>query len=390
MKSGDNFTVVNREKISFDADVFTLLYLPIIGPEAQTAYQLMRVLPAGRISHFLEYLNMGLAPFTEVVDKLSALDLIKVYDGHPEISFVLKSPLTFEAFFNDGLYKQLLISKVGQDRVDELAKQVNIQGQDLSKKFHEVFAMSDEPETNQTPSEKRFDITSFKNIMDKQGYRFANENQDTLILYSLSDKYHLDWYQLFKEVEQTANANKTLNTSLLSKKLSGQKQTGPSLSDFPTAFQDLILLAKSHTPQHFIEQIKAQAGGFVTSDERKVLSHLALEKIPDQVQNILIHYVLVQQKNATLTANFADRLANDWQRQQVFTAEQAVQRILDRTKEMEEKAKSKPSYKSQSKKTVKQAPEWSNETYVNTTTDEEKTQLEAKKQALLDQLRKGE
>lgn len=61
--------------------------------------------------------------------------------------------------------------------------------------------------------------------------------------------------------------------------------------------------------------------------------------MPAEVQNILIHYVLVQQKNASLNPNFVNALANDWMRNEVFTAETAVKRILEREELAAAKAK---------------------------------------------------
>ncbi len=98
MRAGDSFTMLNRGKTSFDAEAFRLLYLPIIGTDAFALYQLMLSFSTGRISHFLEYLNLGLNPFIEALDKLSGLSLVRVYDDHTSLYFEVKSPLNFENF----------------------------------------------------------------------------------------------------------------------------------------------------------------------------------------------------------------------------------------------------------------------------------------------------
>lgn len=246
----------------------------------------------------MEYLNLGLNPFIEALDKLSGLSLVRVYDDHTSLYFEVKSPLNFENFLADDFYRQLLISRIGENRVAALAKRMEPKGKEVSKKFHEVYKVSFDSQAQQNPSNtnERFDMGAFKSIMERQGYHLNNENQDSLTLYSLAEKFELNWYELFKQAEKTANADKTLNMNNLMRSLSGASQPQPALSAFPKAFADLIVISKSHEPDDFIRQIKAQAGGFVSSEEHKLLTNLSRQNLPAEVQNILIHYVLVQQK----------------------------------------------------------------------------------------------
>lgn len=376
MRAGDSFTMLNRGKTSFDAEAFRLLYLPIIGTDAFALYQLMLSFSTGRISHFLEYLNLGLNPFIEALDKLSGLSLVRVYDDHTSLYFEVKSPLNFENFLADDFYRQLLISRIGENRVAALAKRMEPKGKEVSKKFHEVYKFSFDSQAQQNPSNtnERFDMGAFKSIMERQGYHLNNENQDSLTLYSLAEKFELNWYELFKQAEKTANADKTLNMNNLMRSLSGASQPQPALSAFPKAFADLIVISKSHEPDNFIRQIKAQAGGFVSSEEHKLLTNLSRQNLPAEVQNILIHYVLVQQKNASLNPNFVNALANDWMRNEVFTAETAVKRILER--EELAAAKAKTGAEKRPMKIKKEAPKWSNPDYENKTSQEELAKLE--------------
>ena len=368
--------MLNRGKTSFDAEAFRLLYLPIIGTDAFALYQLMLSFSTGRISHFLEYLNLGLNPFIEALDKLSALSLVRVYDDHSSLYFEMKSPLNFENFLADDFYRQLLISRIGENRVTALAKTMAPKGKEVSKKFHEVYKVNFDQQfsQNQQKTDGRFDMGAFKSLMERQGYRLANENQDALTLYSLAEKFELNWYELFKQAESTANADKSLNMNHLMRSLSATTQPQPALSEFPKAFADLIVISKSHEPDEFIRQIKTQAGGFVSSDEYKILNHLSLQKLPAEVQNILIHYILVQQKNASLSPNFVNALANDWLRNKVFTAEAAVKRILEREQKSLTKTQTESSKRPM--KIKKEAPKWSNPNYENKTSQEELAKLE--------------
>ncbi|RZI48595.1 DnaD domain protein [Lactococcus kimchii] len=389
MRAGDSFTMINRGKTSFDAEAFTLLYLPIIGTDAFALYQLMLSFSTGRISHFLEYLNIGLHPFSEALDKLSALALVRVFDDHSTLYLEVKSPLNFENFLADDFYRQLLISRIGENRVAGLAKTLEPKGKEISKKFHEIYKVNFTAESQSAKQTNQLDMGAFQSLMERQALHFSDENKDRLTLYSLAEKFELNWYELFKQAESTANADKTLNMSNLIRKLSAQSEPQPALSEFPKAFADLILISKSHEPEEFLRQIKTQAGGFVSSDERKILANLARQNLPAQVQNVLIHYILIQQKNASLSANFVNTLANDWLRNKVFTAETAVKRILERNEQAANKATQAAARTTHTgpAKIKKAAPEWSNPNYENKTSQADLVKLE---QIRLDSLKKLE
>ncbi len=376
MRAGDTFTIVNHGKTSFDAECFSALYLPIVERDAFALYQLLRNARTGKISHFLESLNLGISPFIEALDKLSALDLVRVFDNHPDLYFELVSPLSYENFLADEFYKRLLISRIGEARVAELSQVETPLGQNISRKFHEVYAVNFDRSFDQVVKSEKFDIGAFKALMTRQELHFADENQDILTLYSLAEKFALNWYELFKIVEQTANADKSLNLTASMRQLSAKTQPIPTLSTFPKAFQDLIIASKSAQPADFLRQIKQQAGGFVSNDELKLLTTLSKQNLPTEVQNVLIHYILIQQKNPTLTSNFVNTVANDWLRQKIGTAEAAILRILERNQLAQEKTKAK----APAAKLVKKAPKWSNENYVERTSSAEQAEFERYKQ----------
>lgn len=382
MRAGDSFTMVNRGKTSFDAETFRLLYLPIIGTDAFALYQLMLSFSTGRISHFLEYLNIGLNPFVEALNKLTGLSLVHVYDDHTRLYFKVESPLNFEEFLADEFYRQLLISKIGENRVSGLSKTMEPKGKEVSKKFHEIYKVSfnqpDEPQGQGAHANNNFDMGAFQSLMTRQGLHFNDENKEVLALYALAEKFELNWYELFKLAEQTANADKSLNVSQLTHRLSATHEPQRPLSEFPKAFADLIVTSKAHEPEAFLKQIKAQAGGFVSNDERKILAHLSRQNLVPEVQNILIHYVLVQQKNATLSSSFVNTLANDWMRNKVFTAEKAVERIMERNEGAKAKAAQAAAAQAAKRpaKLKKEAPKWSNPNYENKTSQEQLAKLE--------------
>jgi replication initiation and membrane attachment protein len=162
------------------------------------------------------------------------LHLLDIYEDHGELTLDLQSHLTPETFLADGLYKQLLVAKIGQPALEKLVRETEFSGQKISKKFSEVYRVAEIPETSviASPTDTTLDLAAFKTAMQDQGVQFANETKDTLALYALADKFDLDWYQLFKIAETTKNADQTLNTANISRHLITQNQKQPRLLDF--------------------------------------------------------------------------------------------------------------------------------------------------------------
>lgn len=217
MRPIDKFIVKNNEKISFDAGVFVMYYQPIIGLEGFALYQLLRVFPQqnGRLSDLLNQLDYGMNALELSIEKLSALKLMDIYDDHGRLTFVLHSHLTPEHFLSDPLYKQLLIDKIGQTAVDKLQLSNTFSGKNISKRFSDIYRVNDiqtpvEPSSQVTGS---LDLAAFQAAMQQQGIQFSDETKDTLALYALSEKFGLDWYQLFKIAETTQNGDQSLNTA---------------------------------------------------------------------------------------------------------------------------------------------------------------------------------
>ncbi|GAB2027934.1 DnaD domain protein [Lactovum odontotermitis] len=371
MRPGDKFSIVNIGKTSFDDAAFSKLYLPVLGKTAYTLYLLLRVTPSGKFSKLMEYLNVGQRQLEQAFDKLRAISLMKIFDCHNAFQFQLRSPRNFEDFLADELLVQLLINKIGAKTVSEM-QSTKTEGNELKVRFSDIFLsdLQESLEENPVPPIGDLDLSSFKSLMQQRKFSFADENKDILHLYSMAEKFGLDWYGLFKLAEETLNADKTINTASMIRKYIADSEKKPQLENAAAA---LAQVAKSASPQDFLTQLKRQVGGFVSQDELKLLSNFNKQKMIPEVQNILIHYTLIQQKNPSLSAAFVNRIANDWLRNGITTAEAAIQHIAEFEK--------KPRKTASAKKAVKAEPTWSNPGYDETATDEEvaafKKELEA-------------
>lgn len=370
MRPGVRFSIVNRAKTSFDEMTFAKLYLPILGKTAFSLYSLLRANTEGKLSDLLEVLNIGQLPLERAFDKLMGMSLLKVYEVESTFEFELRSPLNFENFFADELFVELLVSKIGREKVEKMRPAVAT-GVDVTKKFSDIFEIdSDFVRQEKKATSNKVDLSTFKKLMEDKGFSFADENRDLLQLYSMAEKFSLDWYTLFKLAEETANADQTINTYAMIRKQTANSAPIPKV---PDVYAELVSIAKAESPQVFLSQLKRQIGGDVLQSELKFLDNLKKKKTKDEVQNILIHYILVQKGNSNLSSDYASRILSDWNRNKVYTAEAAIHQITSFDE--------RPKRKSSAKKTVKAEPSWSNPDYKDLATDDEveafKKELEA-------------
>lgn len=138
----------------------------------------------------------------------------------------------------------------------------------------------------------------------------------------------------------------------------------------------VVAEAKSKQSIVFLQGLKnAMNVGSVTSFERRILEELTAMGLPDEVVNIIVLYTFNRNQKANLVRNYVLMIANDFSYKQVTTAEAAVLLLRPKQQQVE-----KQSYKSN-------VPSWSNPTYTNKTSPEERAELEKKKQRLLQKLK---
>lgn len=137
----------------------------------------------------------------------------------------------------------------------------------------------------------------------------------------------------------------------------GQKQPTTTKTPATASAQALIAQADRYAPLDYLQALKAGTNsGFVSSAEKNTLERLAAQtELTNGAINVLAHYVLVEQGKANLTANFANAIANNWTRQGVRTAADAVA-ALSRYWAQTGKPRKRRSY--QAAPTKKRLPEW--------------------------------
>jgi len=108
----------------------------------------------------------------------------------------------------------------------------------------------------------------------------------------------------------------------------------------------------------YLKAIKKQKKGFVTDNERWTVENIRKQSaLPDAVINVMIHYILVVQNNASLNQKLANAIANDWAQDGIRAPEDAIRKVQKMAEDKRKKsAAPKRQYKSSGRKET--LPEW--------------------------------
>lgn len=108
----------------------------------------------------------------------------------------------------------------------ELDMKIPKNARDISKKFTDVFSDLGQPKQEVNRSKNVFDLESFKRLMMRDGLRFNNEKDDVLGIYSVSELYHLNWYDTYQLAKQTA-----INGMIAPQRMKVQQNEGQHIKD---------------------------------------------------------------------------------------------------------------------------------------------------------------
>ena len=382
MKPNDQFSYLKNNLVSQDSRNLMRLYLPIIGGDATSLYLYCQAFwDNGRqtypFGHILNHLNVGMEVLKRSFERLSAMQLVELYQSESIYSIKLFSPLSTDEFFQHHVYKGLLEKRIGESAVEALLMS-QPQGQLLTSKLSTVFDV----EAEVVPVSKKqddFDLTNFKQRMAQENLRFADEKEDLLDLFAIAEQKNWTWYETYVLARETAISN------VISVKRMKQKLAQKSVKeDFSKQEQAIILAAKSKTPMLFLAEIKKTRQATITRSERQLLLDLAELGLLDEVINIILLLTFNKVDSANLNEKYALKVANDFSYQKVTTAEEAVMKIRERNQQPQ----SRPA-KSGQGSTKSNVPDWSQPDYKNETSAERRAELEEKKRRLLAKLEQG-
>lgn len=141
----------------FDHDTLTMLYQPIVGSHAISLYLTLyadykKKSDICSLEDLLLEMGIDITILTEAKNKLEGIGLIRTYykkdKGQSFLKFVLYAPKTPKEFFDDILFKGLLISRIGEKKVQQYlrrykTKKLDLDGyNEISASFNDVFKSS--------------------------------------------------------------------------------------------------------------------------------------------------------------------------------------------------------------------------------------------------------
>ena len=221
-------------------------------------------------------------------------------------------------------------------------------------------------------------MTVFSDFI-KNSYISSDDVMDHLdIIKSVKLVYGIDEFQLVKLLEKAINVTNNKIDYNEFKKLaqknfdSGIRRNFKENKIVETAkakddekdknIDPLVNAFKAYVPLEFLEILKNELGSFVTANERYAVKTLVEKQmLPNEVINVLIHYLLVVQDSSTILKGTFERIAADWTKKKIRNAQEAMTYVksFTREKSLQRKTTKKDSKGRKSNVIVKEKlPEW--------------------------------
>lgn len=382
MRPIDEFSYVKNNKVLLDSDSLSQLYHPVIGNHAVLLYEYLLAffddgIKRHKFSEILNHLQLSMQEVEEALAILTAVDLLVLYQTRDAYVLKLQPALNRETFLANAIYRRLLEQRIGDVAVAELDVVLPDGARDVSKKFSDIFSVDETPKVPKIVSKNHFDLDSFDRLMLRDGLQFKDEKADVVKIYSLADKYNMNWFDTYQLAKSTA-INGKISPQRMTVQLEQKKMANNQTKEqFDAKEQVIIREAKQASAKEFLKKIKAPRRAVVTESERKVLEELANMSFLDEVINVMVLYTLNKTQSANINKPYIMKVANDFAYQKITTAEAAILKMRSFTKRNKE-------HKAKAKVTKTNVPEWTAKEYKHVATAEEKEKLEELRRSMLE------
>ncbi|MEE0354848.1 MAG: DnaD domain protein [Streptococcus lutetiensis] len=382
MRPIDEFSYVKNNKVLLDSDSLSQLYYPVIGNHAVLLYEYLLAffddgIKRHKFSEILNHLQLSMQEVEEALAILTAVDLLVLYQTRDAYVLKLQPALNRETFLANAIYRRLLEQRIGDVAVAELDVVLPDGARDVSKKFSDIFSVDETPKVPKIVSKNHFDLDSFERLMLRDGLQFKDEKADVVKIYSLADKYNMNWFDTYQLAKSTA-INGKISPQRMTVQLEQKKMANNQTKEqFDAKEQVIIREAKQASAKEFLKKIKAPRRAVVTESERKVLEELANMSFLDEVINVMVLYTLNKTQSANINKPYIMKVANDFAYQKITTAEAAILKMRSFTKRNKE-------HKAKAKLTKTNVPEWTAKEYKHVATAEEKEKLEELRRSMLE------
>ena len=377
MKDYDNETLINiaakQELTHTHHLVLSLLYMPLTGKDAYALYSAMHGLmdrtsmrsPKYPIKFIYDITGLSPQTFLSARHTLEATGLLETYKDpqSEEYTFELYQPLSADAFIKDSPFAPYLKKRVGDARYEDLIGHFKItkhqrhSKENISVSFDEVFdTLSDhvaskkasytQEETKKPSFNRDVDIDLVLEGLPQsirtskmKTKRFKEKLSEIAYLYRLNERQISD---LMKANFSHGDVDLTALSDDAAKKYSRNK-TSPIKKQAQT--DSLAYLKQVHPRQMLEETTGSKAAKAEMATLEQLITHSGL---PHEVINVLIAYVLHQLDNTFPSYGYFEKVAAEWKRSDVDSAEAAVEHIKKRKRNMEQRASNrKKPYKKQ-------------------------------------------
>ncbi|KPN81982.1 replication initiation and membrane attachment family protein [Apilactobacillus kunkeei] len=397
-------------------------------------------------SHFetLSYLSVDMKSFYEARLRLEAAGLMKTYiktsdKGEKQYVYRLVSPLSVNDFFIDDLLSVSLLQVIGEDRYVDLYNEFIRPGfdlseyKDVSRNFLQVFNIRDSEVTNTPkavqqvknsindnsshvkagPVIEKSDDFDFNLLLDMLNQSYVNTSdvkKNINLINSEHQLYGIDEIEMAKLIEKATNVTNNVfdpnnfkilvsrqfqsNADNISREATNaDKSTEADSNDLNAQERQLIKSASEYAPIEFLNYLKNAKGGYVHSNEERMISDLVSRQIlKPEVINMIVYHLLIDQEKSGLNKNLFEAIADNWSQNNVSDASKAITFIKNRQKELNKPRKSR--FNNNRKMTVKETlPDWAKDNEkpkeYGKVNEDKKKELEARIQKLRNSRKEG-
>lgn len=352
----DKFKLITYQNLNIDErNVLTLLYQPLIGCEAFTLYLTLwsfidrTGLKSSEYLHYKVYDIMRTTPkqFLKARKKLEAIGLLVAYHNEDLYLYELKAPLSAQEFIQDGSLGAYLFSMVGKENFNDLIGMFRISKSEttgfknITATFDDEFeALPKRIETNgdflsKSKAKKRVNHSfDFDVFLDGLSKNFVDRRKITRVIkekiINLSYVYNLDEYTMQKVFMESVDKDRNIDLDKLSinsrswynfEKEEVVVQKSTEVKKENVSHNDLLSYCKTETPERILSIL---SNGKPSVEELKVVERLLENyELDVSVINFMVVYVIGNLQSFPTYAYF-DKVAIDWQRQNVKTIEDAL------------------------------------------------------------------
>lgn len=354
---------------SENLQTITMLYQPLIGPEAFTLYQLLWTMKDEMREENAHYalmnaLSVPIQRIFEARAHLEAIGLLRTWRDKAEqrtFYYEIQKPLSPEEFFADPLLSIFLWNKVGDHVYKQLEKRYERrdnwkkQATEMTRSFTDVFqpnlklaktspsASRSIPSTYDFDYEFDFDLlldglsehllprklltANVKKMIAKLAflYSYSPLDMQKIIILAVDDPTHLSTERLRKSCEDyfKIKVAKPLTIESVTKRPVQKEQEAQEEKISVSKEQDLMNYLETTSPVDVLRDVSGGKEPF-PADVELVNRFATVYDMPLGVVNVLIQYVMLR-TDMKLTKSFAEKIASHWARKQVKDAKEAME-----------------------------------------------------------------